>query len=645
MSEHIENNSNHKKKLFALTLGALGVVFGDIGTSPLYAINEMFFGHTHAHPTEASVMGGISLVIWALTILISIKYIIFVMRADNDGEGGVFALYGLLDKVTSRAKIAVGALLIIAAGLLFGDGIITPAISVLSAVEGLSVATRAFDPYIIPITITILSGLFLIQSKGTANVGKVFGPIVIAWFLSIGLMGFTEVLQSPQILQAINPLHAVTFLLSSDIKTVFLTLGAVMLVVTGGEAMYADMGHFGRAPIRISWFSLVYPALILNYLGQGAYLLSGKPILEGNLFFSMVPAFALIPMVVLATSATVIASQALISGAFSLTAQGISLGLFPYLPVVHTSSEHEGQIYVPFVNSALYIGCIILVLIFKTSGHLAGAYGLAVSGVMLVTSLAMIQIARHYWKWSNFKAMLLFVPLICIDSMFLTANMVKVLDGGYIPLGIGFALLLIMTTWQWGRAKISKTFNSYPAMTVGELINIKRNSQTFLPRSIIIMSPELIDSADDKLPALKQMFWERYGMLPKHLIFLTVAIKKTARVWHENRFLVTKLFEDDKKGSITSVQVNFGFREDPNVERVMEALAAHKEIDIDTDPKEWLVHVVHERLIRRENNSRFDKMRYMLFRYLQKNTYSADYYFGLGRHNHLTVEILPVKIP
>ncbi|HSW47465.1 MAG TPA: KUP/HAK/KT family potassium transporter [Candidatus Saccharimonadales bacterium] len=644
MSEH-SGSTHSKKKLLALSLGALGVVFGDIGTSPLYAINQMFFGHSHNAPTVDSIFGGISLVFWALTILISIKYIIFVMRADNDGEGGVFALYGLLDKVSSRAKIILGALLIIAAGLLFGDGIITPAISVLSAVEGLSVATRALDPYIVPITIAILSVLFLIQSKGTASVGKVFGPIVIVWFVSIGLIGFSELIQVPQILQALNPMYAINFLLHNDIRTVFLTLGAVMLAVTGGEAMYADMGHFGKAPIRISWFSLVYPALILNYLGQGAFLLSGKSIVENNLFYSMVPSMLILPMVILATCATVIASQALISGAFSLSAQGISLGLFPYLPVIHTSSEYEGQIYVPFVNWALYIGCIILVVMFKTSGHLASAYGLAVSGVMLVTSLAMVQIARHYWKWSPFRALLLFVPLICIDSLFLTANLVKIIDGGYIPLMIGFALLIIMTTWQWGRARVSTAFRSYPSMTVGELINIKKNSNTFLPRSIIIMSPELIDSFEDKLPALKQMFWERYGMLPQHLIFLTVAIKKTARVKHDNRFLVTKLFEQKEKGSVTSVQVNFGYLEDPNVEKVLESLAAHKEISIDADPKEWLIHVVHERVRFSKEKGTWDKMRFYLFRYLLRNTFSADHYFGLGRTNNLTMEVLPVSIP
>lgn len=644
MSE-IHDPKSHKKKLLALSLGALGVVFGDIGTSPLYAINEMFFGHTKNLPVRADVLGGISLVVWALTILISIKYIIFVMRADNDGEGGVFALYGLLDKVSSRAKIIIGGLLIIAAGLLFGDGIITPAISVLSAVEGLSVATRAFDPYIVPITIALLSGLFLIQSKGTASVGKIFGPIVVVWFLSIGFLGLTEVLKTPGIFQVLNPFHGLSFLFTHDLRTVFLTLGAVILVVTGGEAMYADMGHFGRGSIRISWFSLVYPALMLNYLGQGAYLLSEKAVIGGNIFYSMVPGWGLYPMVILATAATVIASQALISGAFSLAAQGISLGLFPFIPVVHTNSEHEGQIYVPFVNWALYIGCILTVLIFRTSGNLAGAYGLAVSGAELVTSIAMIQIARHYWKWSTVGAALLFVPILLIDSTFLTANLIKVLDGGYVPLIIALALLFIMTTWQWGRSRISKTLRDYPEMTVHDLIEIKEKSKAFLPRSIIIMSPELIDSVDDKLPALKQMFWERYGMLPKHLIFLTVAIKKTARVKYEDRFVVAKLFDDEQKGTVISVQVNFGFREDPNVEKVLANLAEHHQIAIDVDPSEWLIHVVHERLIYRDTHSRWDKTRYLLFRYLQRNTYSADYYFGLGRNNNLTVEILPVKIP
>jgi len=632
------------KKILFLSIAALGVVYGDIGTSPLYAISEMFFGHNNRILRQLDIIGGISLVFWALTILISIKYIIFVMRADNDGEGGVFALYGLLDKVSSHAKVIVGGLLIIAAGLLFGDGIITPAISVLSSVEGLSVATSAFHPYIIPITIFVLSGLFLIQSKGTAKVGRVFGPIVIAWFLGIGFLGLSEIVKTPQILEAINPFYALNFLFHNELRTVLLTLGAVMLAVTGGEAMYADMGHFGRLPIRISWFALVYPALILNYFGQGAFLLRGGIIIQNNVFYSMVPQWGLYPMVILATCATVIASQALISGAFSLTAQGISLGLFPYLPVTHTSSEHEGQVYVSFVNWALYIGCLILVLFFKTSAHLASAYGLAVSGVMLVTSIAMIQIARHYWKWSNLRSLLLFAPLLIIDSMFLIANMVKIIDGGYIPLMIGFVLLIIMTTWQWGRSRISRAFKAYPAMTVKKLISIKEKSKTFMPRPVIIMSPVLISKQADKLPALKQMFWERYGLLPKHLIFLTVAIQKTAHV-HGDRFDITKLYDDPEKGSISSVQVNFGFRENPNVERVLENLAHHEKISIYDDPKDWLIHVIHERIIFRQTKHFWDKLRFIIFRYLLRNTYSADHYFGLGRQNNLTMEVLAVKIP
>jgi len=371
----------------------LGIVYGDIGTSPLYAMDQLFLGRTGAGQTPADILGGVSLVIWTITIIVAIKYAILVLRAQNDGEGGLFALYGLLHEHKKRGTTMLLWALMLGAGLLFGDGMITPAISVLSAVEGLDVATPALAGIVIPVTVGLLTVLFAIQFKGTAGIGIVFGPILAVWFVVITVMGVWQIGQHPDILAAFNPVYGATFLAHAGWFEDLLILSALMLVVTGGEAMYADVGHFGAQPIRASWFGVVYPALLLNYLGQGGYLLSGAPVAGGKLFYNLAPSALLLPTVLLATVATVIASQALISGAFSLMSQAIHLGLFPRLRLLHTHERHAGQIYIPFVNWSLFVGCIALVAGFGTSSALAAAYGLAVAGVMVITSVAMFRIA------------------------------------------------------------------------------------------------------------------------------------------------------------------------------------------------------------------------------------------------------------
>lgn len=639
----IEKQSHSTRKLFFLSLAALGVVYGDIGTSPLYTINEIFFGHARAHITRMDVLGSISLVIWALTIVISFKYIVFVLRADNDGEGGVFALYGLLNRLTKKNKAIIFTLLMIAAGLLFGDGIITPAISVISSVEGLRVATPLLSPFVVPATILILTALFAIQNKGTNKVGSIFGPIILIWFVAIAILGMRQIIANIQVISALNPLYALKFLFSHDLYTLFLTMGAVMLAITGGEAMYADMGHFGRTSIRLSWFFVVYPALILTYLGQGAYMLSGQAVKEGNIFYSMVPAWALLPMVIIATFATIIASQALISGAFSLVTQAISFKLLPFIKVVHTHHEHEGQIYVPFVNWSLYIGCVLLVLFFQSSDRLASAYGLAVSGVMVVTSIAMLQIAKKYWKWNAIKIILLFGPLTIIDLSFLSANSLKIIEGGYIPLSIALFILFIMTTWKWGRKKVTDVFDNYPRMTLRKLINIKKADLTIVPRSIIIMTPDPVLKMQDKIPVLKQMVWERNKVLSRDIIFVTVNITKEPHI-HDNRYIVKKLYEDRAKGSIASVIINFGYMEDPDVESMLEGLARHHKINIEEDFTKWIIYVMHERISLRNNDDIMKNIRFFLFDFLHKNSYSADHYFNLGEKQPLSIESITVKI-
>ncbi len=629
--------------LLALTLGALGVVYGDIGTSPLYAINEIFFGHGGVVPNADNVIGAISLVVWALTIVVAIKYIIFVLRADNEGEGGVFALFGLLREGSTKMRIFLLGLLVLAAGLLFGDGIITPAISVLSAVEGLNVATPDFQPYIVPLTAIILTILFAFQWKGTAKVGRIFGPVISVWFLSIGLLGLRAVIHDPYILEAFNPLRAVEFLSHEPFVHILFILGAVMLAITGGEALYADMGHFGAQPIRLGWFSLVYPALLLNYLGQGAFLLSGATVINNNIFYSLVPSMLIYPMVILATLATIIASQALISGAFSLTAQGVGLSLLPRVTIVHTHEEHGGQIYVPFVNRALYLGCLLLVFLFKSSTNLASAYGLAVSGVMVATSLAMIVIARELWKWSWWKILVLWVPLAFVDLTFVTANSLKFLEGGFIPLGIGLFLFTIMKTWQWGRRATLEAYTNYPRMTMHELVAMREQGTASIPRTMVALAPNTVTSLDDPVPPVFQVFWKRYRLVPRDVIFLSV--KMTRRPYlHGERYQVKKYFEKEGVGTIYSVQLNFGFMEEPDVEGALEGLAAHHDINVSDAPDEWLFRIVQENILPADNLSWFNRARFALFRLLLKNSDRAHFYFGVGRDVGLTIESFPMHL-
>ncbi len=632
-------------KLLQLSLGALGVVYGDIGTSPLYAINEIFFGKANIVHNLQNILGGISLVVWALTIIVAFKYIIFVLRADNDGEGGVFALYGLLAKKKFTSKLLITTLLIFAAGLLYGDGIITPAISVISAVEGLKVVTIAFEPFIIPLTIIILTGLFLVQNKGTHRIGSVFGPIIIVWFLSIGSLGLIQIIKHPQIFQAFNPLFAIRFLLSHSIKENFLVLGSVMLVFTGGEAMYADMGHFGRKPIRLSWFSLVYPALLLNYLGQGAYLLSGNKIVFGNVFYSLVPAILLIPMVILATMATIIASQALLSGAFSLTTQAIAFDLFPFIKVDHTNEEDHGQIYLGAVNWALYLGTIFLVLTFRSSSNLAGAYGLAVSGVEIMTTICIFFIAQYYWKWSRIKAALFFIPLGIFELMFLVANSLKIFQGGYVPLFIALVLLIVMVVWRWGTKIKDNIYKNMLGIELKDLIKIKEKitPTDTIARSSIFMSPRFIEKINDHIPIILETFYDRYRELPKDIIMLNVEIDKENPHLHDKRYEIIKFFEDNSRGSIYSVKVKFGFMEEPNVELVLEDLAKHNEINLDVNPSRWLIHALHKRILFDNKISLLTKIKVVIYQFLDNNSMKADSYFGLGNEVELTVEVVPVK--
>ena len=633
-----------KNGMLGLSLGALGIVFGDIGTSPLYAVNEIFFGRARPAQSMDNVLSLISLVLWSLILVVAFKYVFLVLKADNDGEGGVFALFALLKAHQSKIIILVSSLLIIAAGLLFGDGMITPAISVLSAVEGLKVVSPGLAPFVLPITITILTGLFAIQSRGTHKIGKLFGPIILVWFITIAMLGLHQLAVAPTVLKAFNPAYAVHAFTLFPFTKLLIILGSVMLVITGGEALYADMGHFGRLPIRISWFVVVMPCLMLNYLGQGAYLLQGKTVLGGNLFYSLVPSFLLIPVVILASLATVIASQALISGAFSLAAQGVNLGLLPRLRVQHTHERHEGQIYISFVNWALYVGCVLLVVVFGSSARLASAYGLAVSGVMVITTLSMILIAQKLWNWSKTAGFFLFVPLLMLDLLFLTANSLKFLDGGYVPVTIGAALYTIMVTWRWGKRYWNATLDDFSTITMADALELKQHQRYSSERSLLILTNHHATKLSDKVPPLLELFINRYHTLPEHIINLTVTRSRTPYVKSRDRYRITEFENDHVKGaSLLSISAKFGFLEQPDVEKVIRDIASRQDLTPNDDMKDWIISVARERIIAKQSNLLL-RLRTILYSMLVNNATPSYEYYGMGEDSRLNAELIAVRI-
>lgn len=445
-----------RTQVLPVALAAMGVVFGDIGTSPLYTMKEVFNAHHGLAVTPDNVLGVLSLVFWALTVVVSLKYVVFIMRADNRGEGGIMALTSLALRTTRSPRLAsaMAAVGLFGAALFYGDGVITPAISVLSAVEGLEVATPAFKPYVLPISLIVLTGLFLIQSKGTARVGAVFGPVMLFWFATLGVLGAMNVVRHPDVLRAINPAYALAFF-EANRGLGFLALGAVVLAITGGEALYADMGHFGRRPIKMAWFGFVFPALYLNYLGQGALILDDPEAVK-NPFYLLVPEPLLYPMVALSTLATIIASQAVISGAFSLTKQAVQLGYSPRIHVVHTSEKEVGQIYVPNVNWMLLASVVALVLGFRSSSALASAYGIAVTLTMMIDTVLAFFVVRTLWNWGLGTSLAFLLTFFAVDFAFFSANTVKIFDGGWFPLVLGLAIHTLLMTWKRGRAALAE---------------------------------------------------------------------------------------------------------------------------------------------------------------------------------------------
>jgi KUP system potassium uptake protein len=634
---------NRGKTSWTLGIAALGVVFGDIGTSPLYAISLLFL-HRHSALPPERIYGGISLVIWSLVVVVALKYALLALRADNDGEGGVFALYGLLDKVNRRGRSLLAWSLLLGAGLLVGDGMITPAISVLSATEGLTVVAPWTAGAVVPLTLVLLGALFAIQHRGTGNVGLVFGPVMLVWFVAIGALGLWQVMLHPAILNALSPVWGVRLLVGLNLSDGLRVLGAVMLAVTGCEAMYADMGHFGAAAIRRVWFAGVFPALAFNYLGQGAWLLGQPGAMSEGVFFRMIPAALALPAVILATMATVIASQALISGTFSLISQAIELGFFPQLRVDHTHHARQGEVYVPFFNWLLFLGCVTLVLSFRSSGALGAAYGLAVSGVMLVTSVALYRLATRVWGWRMRWGIAVFAPLTLVSLMFLVANSIKILDGGYVPLGIGLVFFALMLAWNWGRGRTHAAYSARRSMTLAELIRLHREATQLVDHTTILMVPPRAQTGrTTRAPALVQLMWDRSGILPRNLIFVEVAHPRQPYV-HDDRFDI-RVLDENPNGSIVIVEMRFGFMETPDVEHGLELLARQSRIALGTDHRKWIVRVAREHLIHAPGAGVLSTIRFRTFEMLRLISQPTYYHYGLGQDRQLTVEVLPVRLP
>ena len=607
----------HKTKTTALALGALGIVYGDIGTSPLYSIKECFHG-LHAIPANAgNILGVLSLVFWSLTMVVTIKYVIFILRADNKGEGGIYALLALL--WTSRAKMSPrmfsGVTLagIFGAALLYGDGIITPAISVLSAVEGLEVATEAAAPFVIPLTCVILLTLFLFQRRGTADIGKVFGPIMLFWFASIGTIGLLEILKNPSILSALNPAYAVHFFVTNGFHGM-VVLGSVVLCITGGEALYADLGHFGQKAIRISWLLIACPSLLLNYFGQGALLL-GHPDLSFNPFYGVVPRPLLYPMVVLSTVATVIASQAMITGVYSLTQQAVQLGFFPRIQIVHTSSETQGQIYVEKINFALMVACISLVLVFKESSRLAGAYGIAVTATMGITSVLFFYVLRGVWKWPLWKIIPITIVFLTFDTMFFSANLLKILDGGWFTLTIALIITIAMATWRDGRSIMASRMQEARLPMELFLKDIENSKPLRVKGIAVFMTVSPVGVPSSLLHHLRHNH-----VLHEKVIILTIRSVDTPTVPAAERVKLQELGQ-----GFYRVFAYYGFMEIPNVPHIMKEVAR---LGLPNDLSGTTFFLGRETLLS-TGKSKMSRWRKSLFTFMSRNAQSPMSYFGI----------------
>jgi len=613
------SHSNEKSSQAALTLAALGVVFGDIGTSPLYALKEAFTQQHHPlAATPGNVYGILSLIVWTLLIVVTLKYVVFVLRADNHGEGGVVALMarvlGHAGESRPRKHMAVIVLGLAGAALFYGDGVITPAISVLSAVEGLEIATPAATRFVVPITLAILVGLFLVQKHGTAKVGGVFGPVVAIWFGVLALVGLYNIMQHPEVLVALSPHHAVRFFIEHG-SIAFLALGAVFLTVTGAEALYADMGHFGARPIRLAWSFVVLPGLLLNYFGQGALLIS-NPEAVRNPFFLAVPGWGVYPMVALATAASVIASQALISGVYSVTRELIQLGFCPRISIQHTSGAQMGQIYVPFMNWTLLVLVVLVVLGFRSSSNLAAAYGIAVSMTMVITSVLAFSLVRRDWKWPTWVAVLVWGPLLTIETAFLLANGTKILDGGWFPLLFGGFLFMLLSTWRRGRELLAQRSEGegIPLAPFIESLVVDPGLAR-VPSEAVFLSPR-----GNAVPRALLHNLKHNMVMHETTVFASVVFLPQPRVLPAQRVLVERI-----AGGCWRVRLFFGFMEDPDVPAALEWCA---EQDLALDPMRVSYFLSRETLLPTPGEG-MALWRERVFEFMFRNATSAAAFFKL----------------
>lgn len=598
------------KRLVWLT--ALGIVYGDVGTSPLYAVRECFNGEFGVEPSPANVMGVMSLIFWALVLVISIKYLTFVLRADNHGEGGVLALTALLPRNTGKLSTAVLlALGLFAASLLYGDGMITPANSVLSAVEGLSVFDARLADFVLPVTIVILLCLFAVQSRGTARIGAIFGPVTLLWFLTIGTLGVVGIAQHPGICAAALPTYAITFLTANGLAG-FLVLGAVFLVVTGAEALYADMGHFGTRPIRFAWWAVVLPCLLLSYFGQGASILESRTAAVDP-FYGLAPQWMLAPLIILATMATIIASQAVISGAFSLTRQAVQLGYCPRMQIVQTSASEIGQVYVPQVNWILLVATIGLVIGFRTSSALAAAYGVAVTSTMVITTLLFCRVARTRFGWNRWAVGVLFVAFLVFDLTFFGANITKVFHGAWFPLAIGGVVFLLMTTWRKGRMLLSaKQRNRLPRIEDFLLMTIST------PR--VTGAAVFLTSDPDYVPSSILHNLRHNGVIHERVVFLNVTTEEVPRTPRD-----AKVEVEDLGSGFHRIVAHYGYYETPNVPHVI-ALAREQGLELQVEDVSFFL--ARERLSP-DRRPGMSPWRERIFAFLSRNALGATVYFGI----------------
>lgn len=599
-----------------LAFAALGVVYGDIGTSPLYALKECLHGEHALAVTRGNVLGVLSLIFWALTCVVSIKYLAFILRADNHGEGGILALLALIPEDKSRKKATPGILVLLVifgAALLYGDGVITPAISVLSAMEGLEVATPALKPAVVPLTVAILLGLFLVQRHGTAGIGRIFGVVMVVWFAGIALLGLSQIVIAPGVLEAIDPRRAVHFFVENRVHG-FLVLGAVVLAITGAEALYADMGHFGREPIRRSWFAIVFPALLASYFGQGAYLLA-HPEAVANPFFAIVPKWALYPAVAVATMATVVASQALISGAYSLTQQAVQLGFFPRVTIVHTSKDTEGQIFVPEINSLLLVSCIGLVLAFRSSSALAAAYGIAVTGTMSITTIVYYVVATRTWGWSPWKAGPLAAAFLAMDLSFFCSTAVKLPDGGWFPIVMAIGIYTVMTTWNTGRQYLSQ-FLAEVMLPLDLFIEDVKNLKPYRVRGTAVF----MASNANGVPPLLLHHFKHNQVLHDQVVLLTVVGFHVPEIPRAERVAVEAISH-----GFFRVTVKYGFMQTPNIPRALQKCALQGLV---LEPQRTSYYLGRETLLA-TGKAPMAKWRKLLFAFISRNARSATAYFGL----------------